>query len=260
MGTTRASSAGYLERPLKDRVLRPDPELFGPSLAGAIYLLRAIKNLAKADRHECNLCGHSGRFWPIGRPPRASAVCPVCHSKERHRLIGLWLSANAETIDETRVLHFAPEPILEKLFRVRSSKYLSADIAPGAADTVLNIEALDLPDESIDLVVCFHVLEHVDDAKALHEIHRILDVKGRALLMFPIVEGWDSTYEDPAHTSAADRARYFGQHDHVRMFGRDVRDRIRNAGFELAEFTAEEPSVSRYGLWRGEKVFIATKA
>ena len=77
--------------------------------------------------------------------------------------------------------------------------------------------------------------------------------------MFPIVEGWDRTYEDPAHASPAARTVYFGQYDHVRMFGRDVRDRIRNAGFSLSEFTAVEPEVARYGLVRGEKLFIATK-
>ena len=79
------------------------------------------------------------------------------------------------------------------------------------------------------------------------------------MLMFPIVEGWEHTYENPAHTSPQDRITYFGQVDHVRMYGRDVRDRITGAGFKLSEFTAEEPNVARYGLLRGEKVFVATK-
>ena len=82
----------------------------------------------------------------------------------------------------------------------------------------------------------------------------------QALLMFPISEGWDETYEDPAHTTLAARETYFGQSDHVRMFGRDVRDRIRKAGFNLSEFTAREPNVARYGLHRGEKIFVADKS
>ncbi|WNG88961.1 class I SAM-dependent methyltransferase [Mycobacterium sp. ITM-2016-00317] len=171
----------------------------------------------------------------------------------------LWVERNPSAIDNAAVLHFAPEPALTQLFRGRSSRYQSADLNPEVADTVLNIEEIALPDESVDVIVCSHVLEHVNDAKALREFHRILKPGGRALLMFPIVEGWDTTYENEAHTSKADRFRYFGQDDHVRYFGKDVRDRILSAGLKLTEFTATEPDVSRYGLVRGEKVFVALK-
>lgn len=230
-----------------------------PSLASVRLLLRGIASLSKPEKHDCNLCGYSGRFWPFGDPPRRGAACASCGSKERHRLLGLWVSANSTAVDGAKILHFAPEPLLTTLFRERSSAYQSADLDPQFADTVLNIEAIDLPDNSIELVICSHVLEHVDDSKALAEMHRILKPGGLALLMFPVVEGWGRTYENPDHTSAGDRTRYFGQHDHVRMFGSDVRERIRAAGFVLTEFTAEEPDVSRYGLMRGEKVFVATK-
>ena len=222
--------------------------------------LQGAANLFKPEKHECNLCGYSGRFWPFGSPPRRGAACGGCDSKERHRLMALWVEANTDLVDGVRVLHFAPEPFLEGLFRRRSVEYRSADLTPGAADTVLNIEQIDLPDESVDLVVCSHVLEHVDDEKELAEIYRILAPRGRVLLMFPVVEGWDQTYEDSAHTSRAAREKYYGQFDHVRMFGRDVRHRIIDAGFSLSEFTAEEPGVSRYGLVRGEKIFIGCKS
>lgn len=220
-------------------------------------MAKSIKNLCQPEVRECNLCGYRGRFWPDGNPPRKAAVCGNCGLKERHRLVGLWLSTT--DISGLNILHFAPEPGLKKLFKFKAGEYRAADLNPAKADIVLNIEDIDLPDESVDLVVCSHVLEHVDDAKALHELHRILVPGGRAVLMVPVVEGWDHTYEEPAHTSPEDRFLYYAQHDHVRMFGRDVRDRIRDAGFHLTEFTAEEPNVARYGLRRGEKVFIATK-
>jgi SAM-dependent methyltransferase len=162
-------------------------------------------------------------------------------------------------IDGAKIIHFAPESAVASLLRNRTNGYLSADLTPGAADMVLNIEKIDMPDGSFDVAVCSHVLEHVDDKKALSEIHRILAPGGRALLMFPIVEGWDHTYENPIHTTPNERNIYYGQSDHVRFFGRDVRNRIRNSGFSLDEFTAEEPNVARYGLLRGEKLFIATK-
>jgi SAM-dependent methyltransferase len=234
---------------------------FAPRSGRNLRLLaRAVKNLCRADERECNLCGYRGRFWPYGNPPRRGAVCGNCGSMERQRLVGLWMDANAHIVNGANILHFAPEPGLAHQFRERAGQYRSADLNPNSADIVLNIEDIDLPDESVELIVCSHVLEHVDDKKALREMHRVLVPAGRAVLMFPIVEGWERTYEDATRTSPEDRTRYFGQHDHVRMFGRDVRDRIAEAGFRVTEFTAEEPEVSRYGLVRGEKVFIAAKA
>jgi SAM-dependent methyltransferase len=226
----------------------------------AFHTLKASVALLRAERHDCNLCGYSGRFLPFGDPPRRGALCARCRSAERHRLLGLWVSSNPDAVEGRRVLHVAPEEATAELFRRRAAAYESADLDPGVADIVLDIEDIALPDDLVDLVVCSHVLEHVDDAKALHQLWRILKPGGRALLMFPIVEGWERTYENAAHTSEAERTRYFGQKDHVRMFGRDVRDRIRSAGFGLDELTAEEPLVARHGLLRGEKVFIATKA
>lgn len=220
-------------------------------------LQRAVRNVCQLEQHECNLCGFSGKFFPFGHPPRNGASCSRCNSLERHRLVGLWADAN--TINGARILHFAPELPLTRIFKRSHDLYRTADLNPDAADTVLNIEEIALPDESVDLIICSHVLEHVDDAKALHEMHRILTRGGRAVFMFPIIEGWAHTYENPAHASHADRTKHFGQWDHVRYYGRDVRDRITRAGFSLTEFTAEEPEVSRYGLSRGEKVFVATK-
>jgi ubiquinone/menaquinone biosynthesis C-methylase UbiE len=103
------------------------------------------------------------------------------------------------------------------------------------------------------------VLEHVDDKKALAEVYRVLRPGGVALIMLPVVEGWATTYENKAVTAPEDRMRHYGQSDHVRYYGADVRDRIRAAGFELSEFTAEGEDVLTYGLQRGEKVFVATK-
>lgn len=220
----------------------------------------AMINVCRMDIRECNICGHKGRFLPFGKVPRRAAYCAKCGSIERHRLVGLWIDANPDLVGGARMLHFAPEQGLARLFKSRVTEYRSADLDPHLADTVLNIERIDLPDDSVDLVLCSHVLEHVDDAKALRELNRILTPGGRALLMFPLVDGWEHTYEDPTHTSAAARTKYYGQADHVRYYGRDVRDRIRNAGFTLTEFTAEEPSVARYGLARGDKMFIATKS
>lgn len=157
------------------------------------------------------------------------------------------------------MLHFAPEKALEKIIRAEAAQYLSADIAQGRADIVLDIEAIDASPDSIDAIICSHVLEHVDDRKALSEMFRILRPGGRALILVPIVEGWCKTYENPVITEPGDRMLHFGQSDHLRYYGADIRDRITAAGFVLSEFTANPQQVIRHGLIRGETIFIATK-
>jgi SAM-dependent methyltransferase len=207
----------------------------------------------------CNVCGYRGRFQAAGKPRRIDARCPKCGSAERYRLLALWLDRDGSFLKTAHVLHFAPEAGLAAMLKARVGRYESGDIAPGKADKVLNIEAIAAPDASYDCVVCSHVLEHVDDKKALSEIYRVLKPGGVALIMLPVIEGWAKTYENPELVSPEDRKRHYGQSDHVRYYGADVRDRIRAAGFALDEFTAEGPDVLTYALQRGEKVFIAEK-
>ena len=207
----------------------------------------------------CSVCGYVGRFQAGGRPRRIDARCPKCGSAERYRLFALWLDRHGGGLRAARALHFAPEKGLAKLLKTRVGSYQSADITPGRADLVRNIESIAEADASFDCVVCSHVLEHVDDRKALAEVYRVLKPKGIALIMLPVIEGWSKTYENATVVTPEDRMRHYGQSDHVRYYGADIRDRIRAAGFLLDEFTAEGEDVLTYGLQRGEKVFIATK-
>ena len=106
----------------------------------------------------------------------------------------------------------------------------AANRAASRAMRVLDIQAIAVPDASYDCVVCSHVLEHADDAKALCEIYRVLKPGGVALIMLPVIEGWATTYENPAVTSPEDRKkRHYGQADHVRYYGADMRNRIMGA-------------------------------
>jgi SAM-dependent methyltransferase len=230
-----------------------------PIAFDALNLLRLMKNRPK-NKIECVCCGKSSRFRFFGMPPRLGALCPHCEAVERHRLLTLFLDRNPDKFRGKDILHFAPEKIIRRKLEPAARKYVGCDIAPYEGVIAINIEKIELEDNSFDLVVCNHVLEHVDDGKALQEIHRVLRKGGTALLMFPIIEGWSSTYENSAVNSKQDRILHFGQEDHVRFFGADVRERIKDAGFRLEEFTAVEPDVLKFGLLRGEKIFIATKA
>jgi SAM-dependent methyltransferase len=218
----------------------------------------ALKMLGNYSR-QCNLCCFSGSFLAFGFPPRFDALCPNCGSIERHRLFGVWLNQNKAELAGKDVLHFAPESIVTAIVKPLAGTYRTADLDPRYGDLVLNIEDIALPDESVDFIICNHVLEHVNPELALSQLRRILRQGGKLLLMFPIVEGLEETYRNPEVTTPRDRDLYFGQDDHLQLFGRDIRNTIANAGLLLTEFTAVEPNVSKYSLTAGEKIFIASR-
>jgi SAM-dependent methyltransferase len=239
--------------------------VLGPSLTWQLSVIEqtihGLRHLARPVPRVCNTCGFQGYFRAVGWPIRPEAQCPQCGSLERHRLFGLWLDANASLVGGKRVLHFAPEPVISALISCLAGEYVTADLTSGVGDIVVDIEHMTaLRDGSFDVIICFHVLEHVDDRAALSEMHRVLTQPGMALLMTPVIEGWDYTYENYAVVTPLDRRVHFGQEDHIRYYGADLRKRIVDAGFSLQEFTANEPQVHTYGLFRGDKLFIATSS
>jgi len=210
---------------------------------------------------ECPICGYVGPLQPFfgSTAMRFDAHCPRCGSRERHRFIKVWMDGDPRGADLGNMLHFAPEPELTDLLRARSTTYRTADITPGRADLELDLENVDLPDGSVDSVMANHVLEHVDDRKALSEIRRILRPGGIAVLTTPVVAAWDKSYEDAGITGETDRFRHFGQPDHLRYFGRDIEDRIRSAGLDLELVVADGASAARYGLIPGDTIFLASR-
>src|SRR3546814_15393670 len=91
-------------------------------------------------------------------------------------------------------------------------------------------------------------------------MYRVLSPGGFAVLMFPIIEAWTETYEDPRYQGTPeDRIAHYAQDDHIKYFGRDVRDHLREAGFGLDEFVADGPESARSALMRGETMFLAQK-
>lgn len=207
----------------------------------------------------CPVCGYVGEFAPVGEPPRLDGLCPLCRSRERHRLFKLWIDRRGGITKDMSVLHFAPEPVFEPILRGMAGTYVTADFMRTKVDLKLNIEALDLADASFDLIVAHQILEHVDHHKALAECFRCLRPGGRLVVTTPVVEAWAETYVNPAVTTARERVLHFGQKDHSRYFGRDLKDHMRAAGFELYEFVSVEPDVSTYALMRGETLYELTK-
>lgn len=238
--------------------LKTDPRL--QVVRDLKYAITTARSLRGSQARECTVCGYEGRFSARGVPPRLDAQCRGCGCLERHRLLALVIKREGLLPAGLRILHFAPEPIIASLFKdSRPSEYVSADLDPKLADIVLNIEQINQPDGEYDLALVSHVLEHVDDARAMSEIYRVLKPGGRMIAMVPIVEGWDATHEDPNVQSPSERVIEFGQRDHVRYYGRDFRRRLTDAGFAVEEFTGSPSECRRFALLRGERVFVCSK-
>lgn len=226
------------------------------------------KTIARfGDRRLCPICHRaSGKFLPYGVRAREDAQCPHCESLERHRLLWLYVSKETNLLDGApkRMLHIAPEPVLEKrLAKQPGIDYLTADLNDPRAMIKMDITNIEFPDGSFDVIFCSHVLEHVpDDRSAMRELGRVLKDDGWAIMLVPITA--ETTFEDPSIVDPLERIRLFGQEDHVRVYGRDFVDRLRESGFEVQTKEVKDlvsaQDAIRMGLTAATgEIFVCTK-
>jgi SAM-dependent methyltransferase len=240
--------------------------------------LRKTRDFAKT--HVAPLAYHgTGRFCPICEKPsrrfarfgspalsRNDALCMRCGSLERHRLLWLYLKKKTDLFDgkPKKVLHVAPESCLEpKLRQQLGAGYITADLFNPSAMVKVDIMDIAFPDQTFDVIYCSHVLEHVaNDRKAMREFHRVLKRDGWAILLVPVLA--EKTFEDPTIIDPEARLQAFGQSDHVRIYGPDYIDRLRDAGFkvEMTRVTdlvaRDDVSLMGLGPLSGE-IYLCTK-
>jgi SAM-dependent methyltransferase len=194
--------------------------------------------------------------------------CPYCRCSDRVRHLWMYLDKLQlwHRLTGSSVLHFAPEEMLAKGINSRNpSKYVKADLFPWSPDIErVDIRAIPYPDESFSFLICNHVLEHVDDdQRALSEIFRILRSGGYAILQTPYSSVLSNTFSDSSINTDALRFRYYGQEDHVRIYGRDLFARIETSGLRLRVHTHAQClsafDSSRYGVNPREDLILAVK-
>ncbi len=199
-------------------------------------LKSAVKRAAPYYRYHCPICDHwAHEFLPATPEPRPNCVCPNCDSRERHRLTWLFLERKTDLFDgrPKRMLHVAAERAFSRrLQAVAGVYYLTADLDNPSAMVQMDIMDIQYPAASFDVILCSHVLEHVtDDRQAMHEFHRVLSPGGWAVMLVPV--SVDATIEDPSITDPVLRKQLFGHPEHVRQYGLDFADRLRDAGFAV---------------------------
>lgn len=166
--------------------------------------------------------------------------CPVCRALPRHRILASWCETQLPWLKSSKILYFAPEYSMTRWLKKNGVKYTTADLF-AEADLKLDIQDTKLPDESYDVVVCNHVLEHVDDfRKALREMYRILRKDGKLICSFPMDPKVELLDEDPSVDTEAGRLARFGQNDHKRVFGMKADQFLQEAGFKVTPICGED--------------------
>ena len=240
-----------------------------PYLIKMSYLARPILSvLLKGDTYIDPIDGKGfKRFLPYGYlRQRPNVLSPSTLSLERHRLLWLYLQKETTFFEkELKVLHMAPEQCFLSIFKkMKNLDYTTADLYSPIVDVKADILDLPFEDKLFDFVLCNHVLEHIeDDAKAMSELFRVLKPGGIGIFQVPQDLSLEQTYENSSITSPEERAKNFGQYDHVRIYGKDYFDRLRKAGFNVfeidysAKLTPE--LVEKYCLAKGEILPVCTR-
>ncbi len=240
-----------------------------PLLIRVSYLIRPIIAFTlKGSKYTDPIDGKSFRkFLPYGyEDQRENVLSPSTLSLERHRL--LWLYLKNETglfSKKIKLLHFAPEQAFYNRFKkLKNLEYTTTDLNSPLADVKADICNLPFENNSFDFILCNHVLEHIpDDTKAMQELYRILKPGGTAILQIPQDLSRATTFEDNTITSRKERAKIFGQYDHVRVYGRDYFDKLRSIGFNVEEVdytkTLTPLEVDTYRLAQGEIIPVCKK-
>jgi predicted SAM-dependent methyltransferase len=177
------------------------------------------------------------KFLPYGyQKQRENVLSPSTLSLERHRLLWLFLKKETDFFKKPyKVLHFAPEQAFYKRFKkLKNLEYTTTDLNSPLADVKADITKLPFEDESFDVILCNHVLEHIkEDTQAMKELLRVLKKGGWAIIQIPQDLDRKTTFEDDSITDQKERTKIFGQYDHVRIYGLDYFDKLKSIGFEV---------------------------
>lgn len=236
-----------------------------PILIRLSYIFRIFsKILYKGNKVHCPVCGSSfKKFMPYGyENVRNNALCPNCLSLERHRVIWLYLQRETNFFtDNIKILHIAPEQSFLKRFKkLENLEYVTADLESPIADYKCDVQKMPFKENEFDMVMCNHVMEHVDDDyRAMSEVLRVLKPGGKAILLVPQDFSLEETYEDSSITDSSERRKHFGQYDHKRLYGKDYPERLKKVGFIVPDVnfidTLSEEEIEKYCLMKEEFMF-----
>ncbi len=189
---------------------------------------------SKKGKFECNICGNKADIFGSDTW-HENTICPYCHSEVRHRLeYAIFQFTNKYKKDDIfkgkNILHFAAEKPLAKQLKRYSKNYICADIKTGT-------DIMKMPqytNETFDVVIANDVLEHINILhKGISEVYRVLKCGGYFICTVPQKDNLEKTEEDPNINTPELREKYYGQNDHMRIFGNDFKEILKSSNFTV---------------------------
>ena len=206
---------------------------------------------------ECNVCNSKFRKFINENNTK---ICPKCGSTSRNRHL-FELINNLKLDKNSSILDFSPSRAIYRKFKsIYNQNYVASDFSGEfIADKNYDITNLDCDDNKVDLIICFHILEHiVDDRKAMKELFRVLKPNGICLIQTPFKDG--EIYEDFSIILPSEKAKHFGQSDHVRIYSiNGLISRLKEVGFEVEDKNYNYEFKNRNGFNTNNTILIAKK-
>lgn len=214
-------------------------------------------------KFHCTICEDSfSRFIHLSAGSsgkNGELLCARCGSLPRDRR--LYDLLKIEKLLHGRMLDFSPSrPLYRKFKKTAGLEYFSSDFANEfISDYHFDITGIKQNDNFFDLILCYHILEHVtDDRKAMSELLRVLKPGGNLFLQTPFNEG--EMIENSAITTGDERKKYFGQQDHVRIYSVEgLSERLKQTGFHVKVLQFNEQLNNRSGFSEKEIVLHCKK-
>jgi len=221
-------------------------------------LRKALYQFYKGDRFQCNICNREIRQFILSAD--GDQLCPSCGSLSRTRR--LWdILSSGFLRNNIKILDFSPSRSLYRVLKKnRYIHYDSTDISGDfLSDFHYDITAIDSNKDEYDIIICYHVLEHVEnDIRAMAELYRVTGKGGHCIIQSPFREG--EIYEDLSVKTDKERKKHFGQADHVRIYSvGGLTERLTSCGFQVSVKRYAELPGNRSGFKTREEVLICTK-
>jgi SAM-dependent methyltransferase len=221
------------------------------------FLRKSYSIFFLGNKYHCTIC--EGSFSRFIQLKNGELLCARCGSLPRDRR--LYAILKKDNLLKGKLLDFSPSRALYRKFKkTLALEYFSSDFSNEFISNYhFDITAIKMQDGFFDLIICYHILEHIaDDRKAMAELSRVLKPGGTMLLQTPFREG--EIFEDPSIKTGDERMEYFGQEDHVRIYSvKGISERLSQAGFSVNALQLNEQAFNNSGFSEKEIVLICKK-